>query len=99
MRYAYHKGNSPLKVRCLAQLFAVSNGGDNRESCWLRRIRNDLSGPIATVGLPRACPRKTSRTMATLRTVAMLMVFMTIMGIVGGVYSLQDQIAQSVNAH
>ena len=39
-----------------------------------------------------------TKTMATLRTVAMLMVFMTIMGIVGGVYSLQDQIAQSVNA-
>jgi hypothetical protein len=29
----------------------------------------------------------------------MLMVFMTIMGIVGGFYSLQYQIAQSVNAH
>lgn len=38
-----------------------------------------------------------SRNMGLLRTVAMMMVFLTIMGIVGGTYSLQDQIANSVN--
>ena len=38
-----------------------------------------------------------SKTMGALRTVAMIMVFGVIMGIVGGIYSLQDQIANSVN--
>ncbi|MCW3782575.1 type II secretion system F family protein [Defluviimonas salinarum] len=39
-----------------------------------------------------------SKTMAVLRTAAMMMVFLTIMGIVGGVYALQDQIATSVQS-
>ena len=38
------------------------------------------------------------KTMNLLKTVAMLLVFLVIMGIVGGVYALQDQIASSVQS-
>lgn len=59
----------------------------------------DLSSQLSKLakGWLENSQEQIARNMGLFRTVAMLMVFMTIMGIVGGTYSLQDQIANSVN--
>lgn len=58
----------------------------------------DLSGQLSTLAKTwiDQAQENIGKTMAMLRTVAMIMVFFVIMGIVGGIFSLQDQITTSV---
>lgn len=58
----------------------------------------DLSGQLSTLAKSwiDQAQQGISKTMAAIRTLAMIMVFFVIMGIVGGVFALQDQIAASV---